>query len=212
MARRPLTFLRLTGLDRSGGSPDETRANQPWHVWTAPNVIGLVRLALIPVFLFAALSSDTGTEPFPDAVFGVIAWGDYADGITARLTGQYSRFGALLDPAVDRLLVLSGVIVTWDFDLLPRWLLGVLIARELLMLLAGRVALKRSLDIVINWPGRASVFPIMGGIAAGLLGLATLGEILLAVGVSLAWYATWLYWRSARAQLRARDPAPSTSP
>jgi phosphatidylglycerophosphate synthase len=62
----------------------------------------------------------------------VIGWGDYADGIAARVTRQYSRLGALMDPVTDRLLVVSGVVVTWHFDLLPRWALAVLAVRELL--------------------------------------------------------------------------------
>jgi cardiolipin synthase len=51
----------------------------------------------------------------------VIGWADYLDGFAARLTGQYSRLGALLDPIVDRLLVISGMVVAWRFSLLPRW-------------------------------------------------------------------------------------------
>ena len=96
-------------------------------------------LALIPVFLVArALQPTTGPTPLPAVLFAVIAWGDYADGIAARVTGQYSRLGALLDPVVDRLLVISGVVVCWHFELLPRWALAVLVARELLMLVARR--------------------------------------------------------------------------
>ena len=92
-------------------------------MWTIPNAIGFIRLALIPVFLVLALSSEDGTDIAPLVIFAVIGWTDYLDGITARLTGQYSRFGALLDPLVDRLLVISGVIVCWKFDLLPHWAL-----------------------------------------------------------------------------------------
>ena len=129
--RARLTFRRLSGLDRSGPPPPQTLAGQPWHVWTIPNAIGFVRLALIPVFLVTALASDNGTDPLPAILFAVIGWSDYADGIAARVTGQYSRFGALLDPVVDRLLVISGVVVCWHFELLPRWALAVLVAREL---------------------------------------------------------------------------------
>ena len=68
----------------------------------------------------------------------MIGWGDYADGIAARLTGQYSRLGALMDPATDRLLVISGVVVCWHFDLLARWALALLALRELLMLALAR--------------------------------------------------------------------------
>ena len=71
----------------------------------------------------------------------MIGWGDYADGIAARVTGQYSRLGALMDPVTDRLLVISGVVVCWHFELLPRWALAVLAARELLMLALGRYGL-----------------------------------------------------------------------
>ena len=70
-----------------------------------------MRLALIPVFLIVALSSGDGTGALPAILFAVIGWGDYADGIAARVTGQYSRLGALMDPVTDRLLVISGVIV-----------------------------------------------------------------------------------------------------
>ena len=58
MARQPLTFRRLTGLDRSGPPPPETLRDAPWRPWTVPNAIGFFRLAMIPVFLALALSSD----------------------------------------------------------------------------------------------------------------------------------------------------------
>ncbi len=54
------------------------------------------------------------------------------------MTRQYSRLGALMDPVTDRLLVVSGVVVCWRFQLLPRWALAVLAARELSMLALGR--------------------------------------------------------------------------
>ena len=80
-------------------------AGAPLRPWTIPNAIGYVRLALIPVFLVLALSSESGTDALPAVLFAVIGWSDYLDGIAARVTGQYSRLGALLDPLVDRLLV-----------------------------------------------------------------------------------------------------------
>ena len=105
-----------------------------------PNAIGFVRLALIPVVpRRSRCRSDDGTDALPAVLFARRSrWSDYADGIAARVTGQYSRFGALLDPVVDRLLVISGVVVCWHFELLPRWALAVLVARELFMLVAGR--------------------------------------------------------------------------
>ena len=111
MARTPLTTRRLLGLDRSGGPPPETKRGQPLHPWTIPNAIGFVRLALIPVFLVLAFNSGDGRSTAAVIIYAVIAWSDYADGMAARITGQYSRLGALLDPLTDRALVLSGVVV-----------------------------------------------------------------------------------------------------
>ena len=126
-----LTFRRLSGLDRSGPPPPETQAGAPLRPWTIPNAIGYVRLLLVPVFLVLALQSESGTDALPAVLFAVIAWSDYADGIAARVTGQYSRMGALLDPLVDRMLIVAGVIVCWHFDLLLHWALAVLAARRL---------------------------------------------------------------------------------
>lgn len=200
--RTCVSARRLLGLDRSGPPPPETLSGSPLRPWTLPNLIGFTRLALIPVFLIVALSSADGTGALAATLFAVIGWGDYADGITARVTGQYSRLGALMDPVTDRLLVVSGVVVCWRFDLLPRWALAVLAARELLMLALGRYGMRRGVELRINWPGRLAVAPVMGALFFALCGLETLGEVLLYVGLSLALVATGLYVRSGRQQLR----------
>jgi cardiolipin synthase len=204
--RARLTFRRLSGLDRSGPPPPETLADQPWHVWTIPNAIGFVRLGLLPVFVRSAWSGD-GLGRRPALLFAVIAWSDYADGIAARLTGQYSRFGRLLDPLVDRLLVLAGVAVTWRFRLLPRGALGVLVAREAFMMGLVRFGLKRGLDVEVNWFGRAGVWPIMSAPYFAMRGARRIAHFCLFTGLPLGLLATWRYIRETRAQLRDR---PST--
>ncbi|MCU0314375.1 MAG: CDP-alcohol phosphatidyltransferase family protein, partial [Solirubrobacteraceae bacterium] len=122
---------------------------------------------------------------------------------------QYSRMGALLDPVVDRLLVISGVVVCWNFDLLPRWLLGLLIAREALMLLAAPFALRRGVELKINWWGRWGVWPAMASLFFAMCGLETLGAVLLAIGVALLVIATVEYGRDAVRQLRERNTSTS---
>lgn len=202
-----LTVRRLFGLDRSGPPPPQTQAGQPLRPWTLPNAIGFTRLALIPVFLIVALSSRHGTGALVATLFGVIGWGDYADGIAARVSGQYSRLGALMDPITDRLLVISGVLVTWHFQLLPRWALAVLAARELAMLIIGRYGLSRGVELRINWPGRIAVAPVMGSFFFAMVSLHGFAEALLYIGLALALIATVLYVRSGLAQLRERtDP------
>jgi cardiolipin synthase (CMP-forming) len=199
---RRLTARRLLGLDRSGPPPAQTLAGGPLRPWTVPNAIGFVRLCLIPVFLIVALSSSDGTDPVSAVLFAAIAGGDYLDGITARITGQYSRLGALMDPITDRLLVIAGVIVCWKFALLPHWALAILIAREVAMLALSRYGQAHGLELRINWPGRIGVFPVMASLFFAIAGLKTLAEVLLYVGLVFALTATALYVRSGLAQLR----------
>jgi phosphatidylglycerophosphate synthase len=197
-----LSIRRLVGLDRSGPPPPQTAAGQPLRPWTIPNAIGFVRLALIPVFLVVALSTADGTGALPATLFAVIGWGDYADGIAARVTRQYSRLGALMDPLTDRLLAIAGVVVCWHFGLLPRWALAVLVARELAMLVLGRYGLSRGVELRINWPGRLSVAPLMGAFFFAMVGLEGLGAVLLYVGLVLALVASVLYVRDGRRQMQ----------
>jgi cardiolipin synthase len=195
--------LRLLGLDRSGAPPPETEAGSPLRPWTIPNAIGFLRLALIPVFLVIAFSSRDGIGAPQAALFAVIGWGDYADGIAARVTGQYSRLGALMDPVTDRLLIISGAVVCWHFQLLPHWALAVLAARELLMVALGEYGLRRGLELRINWPGRLAVAPVMGAFFFAMTGLGTFARVLLYVGLALALLASALYLRSGARMLRA---------
>ncbi len=212
MARRKLTAARLLGFDRSGPPPPQTRAGQPLRPWTIPNAIGFTRLALIPVFLVVALSSSDGVDALSAALFAVIGWGDYADGIAARLSGQYSRLGALMDPVTDRLLVISGIVVCWHFELLPRWALAVLVVRELSMIVLARYGLARGVELRINWPGRISVAPVMGSFFFAMVGLGTLSEVLLYVGLALALVASGLYITSGLEQVRMRGTSGQSGP
>ncbi len=198
---------RLFGLDRSGPPPRQTEKGEPLNPWTLPNLIGYLRIAAIPLFLYLAFESGDGRSAGAAIVFWLIAAGDYVDGFLARVTGQYSRFGALLDPFIDRLTILAGAVVCWHFELLPRWALALLVARELVMLLLAQQALRRGVEIRVNWPGRISVFPIMGGIFFALVVDGWVPAALLIVGVGLALIATVLYARTGLRAVRAQDGA-----
>ena len=194
---------RLFGLDRSAPPPPTTRKGEPLNPWTLPNLVGYLRLAAIPLFLWLAFESGDGRSAAAAAVFWLIAAGDYLDGFLARVTGQYSRMGALMDPLVDRLTILSGAVVCWHFELLPRWALALLAARELAMLLLAQHGLRHGVDIEVNWPGRISVFPIMGGIFFAMVFAGWVPAALLILGLALAIVATVLYARTGLRAVRA---------
>jgi len=204
VGKRKLTFRRLSGLDRSGPPPPETQAGAPLRPWTIPNAIGYVRLLLVPVFLVLALQSESGTDALPAVLFAVIAWSDYADGIAARVTGQYSRMGALLDPLVDRMLIVAGVIVCWKFELLPRWALAILAARELFMLCLARYAMSKNVELKINWLGRWGVWPVFSALFFALCGVDWLALACLYVGLVLVLGSTVQYVRDGLRMARGQ--------
>jgi phosphatidylglycerophosphate synthase len=149
-----------------------------------------------------ALDSGDGRDTTATILFAVIAWSDQLDGMAARITGQYSRLGALLDPLTDRLLVISGAIVAWEFELLPRWALLVLAAREALMLLLTQIALRRGIDLSINMLGRWAVWPVMGALGLAMIVETWVSDALLLFGLALTLAATVRYmqdgWRALR--------------
>ncbi len=192
MARPSLTKRQLTGLDRSAGPPPETLKGAPLRPFTIPNAISFVRMALLPVFILLAFEAD-GRDTTAALLFFAIAWGDQLDGLAARLTGQYSRLGALLDPLTDRALVLAGVVVCFHFELLPRWALAVLAAREVFMLFLSQWGLRKGFDLKINMVGRWAVWPVMLSIFLTLLVDSWVAEASLYLGLALTLWATVIY-------------------
>jgi cardiolipin synthase len=197
---------RLFGLDRSGPLPRATRKGAPLHPWTLPNLVGYVRLAALPVFCVLAFDSGDGRTTAAALIYLGIALGDYVDGFLARATGQYSRMGALLDPVVDRLTVLAGAAVCWHFELLPRWALAVLAVREVVTLVLGEIALRRGVDIEVNWIGRIGVFLVFGGIFWSMVVDWWIISAGFVAGVAISLLATAVYVRAALGRHPAADP------
>ena len=110
-----------------------------------------------------------------------------------------------MDPLIDRLVVISGVIVTWKFELLPRWALAALVARELVMLVIVAGGLRLGLDIHINWVGRIAVWPTMMAFGTALFGWDWIDAILLYVGLAGSIAASALYVREGLQELGTRN-------
>ena len=163
------------------------------------------------MFLVVALSSRDGTGAAPATLFAVIGWGDYADGIAARVTRQYSRLGALMDPITDRLLVISrrgGVLALSSCCRAGRWRCS----RRASWRCSRSDATGRRAGWSCASTGRggSAVGPVMGSFFFAMVGLQTVGEVLLYIGLALALMATVLYARSGR-QLQRATARPSPS-
>ena len=200
-AKARLTLRRLFGLDRTGPLPQQTRAGAPLRPFTLPNLVGYLRLASIPVFLYLALSSDDGRVASATLLYLWITLGDYIDGFLARATGQYSRMGALLDPIVDRLSALAGVAVNWHFEFLPRWALVALAVREVATVVLARASLRRGVDIEVSWVGRFATFFVFAGLFWSLVIDSWVTVAVFLIGLALGIVATSLYVQAARRRL-----------
>ncbi len=200
-------FRRLTGLDRSGPRPRQTRRGEPLRPLTIPNLVGYLRLLAIPPYLIIALGSGDGRDAVAILLYLWITLGDFIDGFLARATGQYSRLGALMDPVIDRLSVLSGIVVCWHFELLPRWGLAIVAAREISVLALSELAIRRGIEIEINWVGRIGAFLVFGGLFWTQVIDSPLTTTIFVAGLVTGLLATLLYVRSGRARAEAPERA-----
>jgi cardiolipin synthase len=107
--------------------------------------------------------------------------------------------------------VIAGVIVCWHFELLPRWALAVLAARELVMLLLTQFALRAGMDLKINMVGRWAVWPVMFAIFLALIADTWVAPASLYVGLVLTIWATAIYFADGYRFVQGRDrPSSST--
>jgi cardiolipin synthase len=106
------------------------------RVLTVPNLLSVVRLAGVPLFLYLLLvpgGAAWGADFWAIVVLAAGGVTDWLDGKLARLLGQYSRLGALLDPAVDRLYILAALVALGVRDVVPWWAVAALVARDLVL-------------------------------------------------------------------------------
>lgn len=109
-------------------------------ILTIPNVLSFIRLCMIPVFLYLLLH---GYNLAATILFAFAASTDWIDGQVARRTNSVSKLGQLLDPAVDRLLLISGVVGLLLVGRIPVWIILFVIIRDLCLLLGGAYILKK---------------------------------------------------------------------
>jgi cardiolipin synthase len=181
------------------------------RILTIPNILSLLRLALIPVFLWLVLGAQADLAAV--AVLAVSGITDWADGVIARRTGQMTHLGRLLDPLVDRLTIAATLIGLALRDLVPWWLVALLAARELLLLALVPALRRRGLiSLPVHYLGKAATFALYWGFPFVLVGagsatweqvLGALGWAFVIWGTALYWYAAALYLDQARRVLRA---------
>lgn len=137
------------------------------RIFTVPNLISAIRLCLVPIFLVLLLN---GYDIMATFLYALAAGTDWIDGQIARRTNAVSRLGQLLDPAVDRILMIAGVCGLFIVGRLPLWIIVVVLARDLLLLVGGAVLLKRyHVRVPVIFPGKVATTFLFVGFAGLLL-------------------------------------------
>jgi cardiolipin synthase (CMP-forming) len=163
-------------------------------VLTVPNVLSALRLVGVPVFLWAILQEYDALALVLLAASGITDW---LDGKIARRYGLVSRLGELLDPVADRLYIASTLFgLAWR-EIVPWWLVAVLLAREVFMAVVVLVAKRHGwLGLPVHFAGKAATFNLLYAFPLLLLGdgegsVAVLAEVL---GWAFAFWGIGLYW------------------
>jgi len=143
--------------------PDRNR------VLTVPNVLSVIRLALVPVFLWLLLVEHA--DAWATGILMFTGASDWADGKIARLMNQSSRLGELLDPAVDRIYMITVPIAFAVRHFVPWWFVLVLIARDAILAATLPALRSRGLtSLPVTYIGKGATFALMSGFPLILLG------------------------------------------
>ncbi|MGZ4675502.1 MAG: CDP-alcohol phosphatidyltransferase family protein [Acidimicrobiia bacterium] len=165
--------------------PEEPRDR---GLWTIPNLISVVRLALVPWFLWLLLHDD---RPIAAGILlAFLGASDWVDGYIARHFDQGSQFGKIIDPVADRVLLIAGAVALLVDGSAPRWVLVVILVREALISVGTLwLAAMGARRIDVQWVGKAGTLALMFALPLFLW----LNETESGAGHDVLWVVTWVF-------------------
>jgi cardiolipin synthase (CMP-forming) len=171
------------------------------RIVTIPNAISVARLAGVPVFLWLVLGprSQTG-DAWAVILLILAAASDWLDGKIARALNQQSRLGQVLDPAADRLYIVSTIVALAIRSIIPWWLVALLAARELVLAVALLALRSRGYGpLQVSFLGKAATLCLFYAFPLLFLGShhGVFAELTRVAGWAMAIWGTALYWCAA---------------
>jgi cardiolipin synthase len=198
--------------------PDQEQVST--RIVTIPNVISFVRLMAIPVFLFLVWA-ERDVAGLIVLVVAVLT--DFVDGAVARKLNQVSKLGQFLDPLADRLFIAAAVVALLIRDVIPLWLVVVVMLRDALLGVGALVMSRWGITTLpVKWLGKWATFALLFALPLFLLGaiFETVGQVTdpLAWAVVLAgtalywWVGFWYLFDAVRiARTRGREDVPQSA-
>ncbi|MBH0128861.1 CDP-alcohol phosphatidyltransferase family protein [Salinibacterium sp. NK8237] len=164
------------------------------RVWTVPNVLSFIRLALVPVFLYLIISAQDALALIV-LVFSSLS--DYLDGVIARRFNQITRLGQLLDPAADRLFIFAALIGLAARDVIPWWLFLVIVGRDIMLVILGIISANYGFGpLPVHHLGKVATAALFYALPILMLGQAfpAIAGVTDPVGWAFALWGAFLYW------------------
>jgi len=138
-------------------------------VLTIPNYLSIIRIILIPIFLFYFVEGDYYLSGLFFAISGIT---DFLDGYIARKFNQCSKLGKILDPLADKLTIICILFVLIMMNIIPRVISIILISREIFIFIASSTTYLLGLNFINpSKLGKTSMFLLYLAIAIKLLEL-----------------------------------------
>ena len=174
------------------------QAGDRGRILTVPNAISVARLAGVPVFLWLVLGPQA--DGWAIALLIVAGASDWLDGKIARAWNQQSRLGQVLDPAADRLYIAATVIALAVRGIIPWWLVGLLVAREVVLGAALLVLRQHGYEpLQVSLVGKTATLCLLYAFPLLFIGSHT-GPVAVAaeiIGWAFVIWGTALYWWAA---------------
>ena len=115
--------------------------------WTVPNALSLLRIAMVPLFVWCFFATFTHNRNWSRVIFLAAGGTDVIDGYIARHVNQISVWGRILDPMADKLMVFSALICLTVVDTIPLWLVLLYFCKELAQAICGFALMRRTKDM-----------------------------------------------------------------
>jgi cardiolipin synthase (CMP-forming) len=148
--------------------PQDMPVDHSPDVFSIPNVITVLRFALVPLFYWYLVYQppETGRNDIAFALFVLCAGTDWLDGLIARRTGHVTAIGKVIDPLVDRVLIAGALVGLYTVGRVSLLLLLVLIGRDVYLLYGAWVLERHGRRIAVTMLGKATTAVLMAGFAS----------------------------------------------
>ncbi|WP_168627112.1 MULTISPECIES: CDP-alcohol phosphatidyltransferase family protein [unclassified Cryobacterium] len=174
--------------------PEQSANEVSSRVLTIPNLLSFFRLAMVPVFLVLVI---IGEDVLALLVLVVSSITDFLDGLLARRLNQISRLGQLLDPAADRLFIFATLIGLAIREVVPWWLLAIIVARDAMLVIVGVVLANHGYGpLPVHHLGKAATFCLFWSFPVLMLGQAfpSIEWLSAPIGWAFGLWGAFLYW------------------